>query len=88
MNDLKKTLSKINNGVIDKIYFLKGEDQFLQNFFIDKLFLNIFSDIKGFKKFFTTNEFSGKEIIDSILSSDLFVTKKLFIIKDPSENKR
>ena len=55
MNDLKKTISKINNGVIDKIYFLKGEDQFLQNFFIDKLFLNIFSDTQGSKKFFTTN---------------------------------
>ena len=87
MNDLKKTLSKINNGVIDKIYFLKGKDQFLQNFFIDKLFLNIFSDSQGFKKFFTTNEFSGKEIIDSILSTDLFVTKKLFIIKDPQKIK-
>ena len=55
MNDLKKTISKINNGVIDKIYFLKGEDQFLQNFIIDKLFSNIFSDTQGFKKFFTTN---------------------------------
>ena len=87
MNDLKKTISKINNGVIDKIYFLKGEDQFLQNFFIDKLFSNIFSDTQGFKKFFTTNEFSGKEIIDSILSIDLFVSKKLFIIKDPQKIK-
>ena len=87
MNDLKNTLSKINNGIIDKIYFLKGEDQFLQNFFIDKLFLNIFSDTQGHKKFFTTNEFSGKEIIDSILSIDLFVSKKLFVIKEPQRIK-
>ena len=87
MNDLKKILSNINNGVIDKIYFLKGEDQFLQNFFIDKLFLNIFSDTQGFKKFFTTIEFSGKEIIDSILSVDLFVSRKLFIVKDPQKIK-
>jgi len=87
MNDLKKTLSEINNGIIDKIYFLKGEDQFLQKFFIDKLFANIFSDSQGFKRFFTINEFSGKEIIDSILSIDLFVTKKLFIIKDPQKIK-
>ena len=87
MNDLKKILSNINNGIIDKIYFLKGEDQFLQNFFIDKLFLNIFSDTQGFKKFFTTSEFSGKEIIDSILSVDLFVSRKLFIVKDPQKIK-
>ena len=87
MNDLKNTLSKINNGIIDNIYFLKGEDQFLQNFFIDKLFINIFSDTQGYKKFFTTNEFSGKEIIDSILSIDLFVSKKLFVIKEPQKIK-
>ena len=61
MSDLKLALSKINSGIIDKIYFLKGEDQFLQNFFIDKLFLNIFSDFKGFKKFLTIDEFSGKK---------------------------
>ena len=87
MNDLKLTLSKINDGVIDKIYFLKGEDQFLQNFFINKLSLKIFSDSLGSKIFFTTNEFSGKEIIDSILSGDLFATKKLFILKDPQKIK-
>ena len=57
MNDLKLVLSKIKSGAIDKIYFLKGEDQFLQNFFIDKLFFKIFTGSKGFKKFFTTNEF-------------------------------
>ena len=87
MDDLKLALSKINSGVVDNIYFLKGEDQFLQNFFIDKLCLNIFSDSLRFKRFLTTDEFSGKEIIDSILSSDLFATKKLFILKDPQKIK-
>ena len=87
MNDLKLALSKINTGVIDRIYFLKGEDQFLQNFFIDKLFMNIFLDSPGYKRFFTTSEFSSKEIINSILSSDLFITKKLFVIKDPQKIK-
>lgn len=87
MNNLKSAISKINDGVIDKIYFLRGEDQFLQNFFIDNLFLNIFPDSEGSKSFFTTNEFSGKEIIESILYGDLFATKKLFIIKDPQKIK-
>ena len=87
MNDLKNTLSKINNGIIDKIYYLKGEDQFLQNFFIEKLSLKIFSESPESKSFFTTNEFSGKEIVDSILSVDLFVSKKLFILKDPQNIK-
>ena len=87
MDDLKLALSKINDGLIDKIYFLKGEDQFLQNFFIDKLFLNIYSDSQCSKTFLTTSEFSGKEIIDSILFRDLFATKKLFILRDPQKIK-
>ena len=87
MNDFKLAFSKINNGIIDKIYYLKGEDQFLQNFFIDKLSLKIFSESPESKSFFTTNEFSGKEIVDSILSVDLFVSKKLFILKDPQNIK-
>ena len=87
MIDLKLAFSKINNGIIDKVYYLKGEDQFLQNFFIDRLSMKIFSECSESKSFFSTNEFSGKEIVDSILSSDLFVSKKLFILKNPQDIK-
>ena len=87
MSDLKLVLSKIKKGHVDKVYFLKGEDQFLQNFFINRLYESLFSNSSGSKNYLTTNEFSGKEIIDIILSIDLFCSKKLFIIKNPQKIK-
>ena len=87
MNDFKSALSQLKKGKIDNEYLLKGEDQFLQNFFIEKLYDAIFLKAKGTKEFLTLNEFSGKEIMDKLISSDLFGTKKLFILKDPQQIK-
>ena len=87
ISDLKSVLLNIEKGHIDKVYFLKGEDQFLQNFFINKLYETLFFNCSGSKNYLTTNEFSGKEIIDTILSIDLFYTKKLFILKNPQKIK-
>ena len=87
MNDLKSVILKIRRGLIDKVYFLRGEDQFLQNFFIHILYEKLFSNSNVSKIFLTTNEFSSKEIIDTILFNDLFGTKKLFILKDPQKIK-
>ena len=78
MNSIKSVLSNIKNGQIDKVYFLKGDDQFLQNFFINILYKNLFSNSPGSKSFLSTNEFSSKEIIDIILSNDLFNTKIVY----------
>ena len=87
MNDFKSTLSQIKKGNIDNVYLLKGEDQFLQNFFIEKLYDAIFIKTKGTKELLTLNEFSSKEIMDKLISSDLFGTKKIFILKDPQQIK-
>ena len=87
MGGLKSVLSSIKKGNIDQVYFLNGEDQFLQNFFINKLYENLFFNSPGSKIYLTTNEFSDKEIIDIILSIDLFYTKKLFILKNPQKIK-
>jgi len=87
MNDFKVVFSQLKKGNIDNVYFLKGEDQFLQNFFIEKLYDTIFAKAKGTKEFLTPNEFSGKEIMDRLISSDLFETRKIFILKDPQQIK-
>jgi len=87
VNDLKLALSQLKIGKIDNVYLLRGEDQFLQNFFIAKLYDAIFIKTVGTKEFLTLNEFSGKEIMDKLISSDLFGTKKLFILKDPQQIK-
>ncbi len=87
MNELKHAIRSVQNNNIKPIYFLKGDDHFLQNFFIEKVCHTIFKGKKINKNFLTPNEMSGKEIIDNLLYSDLFSTEKLFILRDPQQIK-
>ena len=87
MIDLKIVLSQLKKEKIDNVYLIKGEDQFLQTFFIEKLYNTIFNKAKGTKEFLSINEFSGKEIMGRLIGSDLFGTRKLFILKDPQQIK-
>ena len=87
MINFKNAIRSVLNNNIMPIYFLQGHDHFLQNFFIDRLCNSLFANKKINKSFLTPNEMTGKEIIDSLLFSDLFSTKKLFIIRDPQQIK-
>ena len=87
MIELKSAIRSVQNNSIKPIYFLKGGDHFLQNFFIEKICNSLFKLEKINKSFLIPNEMSGKEIIDSLLFSDLFSTKKLFILRDPQQIK-
>ena len=75
MIDIKNAIKLIQNNKIDNVFYLKGEDQFLQNFFIQKLCDSIFIGDNISKIFLTPNEMSGKEILDHILYRDLFNSK-------------
>tara|TARA_Y100001970_G_scaffold111315_1_gene138976 strand:+ start:13867 stop:14841 length:975 start_codon:yes stop_codon:yes gene_type:complete len=87
MIELKNAIRSVQNNNIKPIYFLRGDDHFLQNFFIEKVCNSLFLEENINKCFLTPNEMSGKEIIDSLLFSDLFSTKKLFILRDPQQIK-
>ena len=87
MIELKNAIRSLQDNNIKSVYHLKGDDHFLQNFFIEKICNSIFSAEKINKNFLTPNEMTGKEIIDSILFSDLFNKKKLFILRDPQQIK-
>ena len=87
MIEIKNAIRLIENNKIDNVFYLKGEDQFLQNFFIQKLCDFIFIDSNVSKVLLTPNEMPGKEIIEHILYTDLFNSKKLFILRDPQQIK-
>ena len=87
MDDIKHILLNLKAGEINNVYVLKGEDLFLQNFFIEQLSNKLFLDSSCSKEFLTPNELSGKEILDKVLSSDLFNSKKLIILRDPQQIK-
>ena len=87
MIEIKNAIRMIQNNDALPVYYLKGNDQFLHNFFIEKLCDSIFAENKIIKSLLTPNEMSGKEIIEQILFSDLFNTQKLFILRDPQQLK-
>ena len=66
MTELKNAIRSIQANNIKPVYYLKGDDHFLQNFFIEKLCNSIFIEEKINKSFLTPNEMPGKEIIDNV----------------------
>ncbi len=81
IKDALKTFSPKN---IPSVFLLKGNDHFLQDFFIKKV-----SEIY-FNNLYTTtlmlpDDMGGKEIIEKLASSDLFEKYKLFIIREPQK---
>ena len=87
MIEIKNAIRMIQNNDALPVYYLKGNDQFLHNFFIERLCDSIFAENNIVKSLLTPNEMSGKEIIEQILFSDLFNTQKLFILRDPQQLK-
>ena len=84
---IKEAISSFKKDMIYPIYFLRGNDHFLQNFFIEKLSEKYFGSSKIEKVLMLPDDMSGKEIVDRITTTDLFSTKKIFIIRDPQKIK-
>ena len=84
---IKEAIAGLKKDTIYPIYLLKGNDHFLQNFFIEKLSEEYFGSSKIEKVLMLPDDMSGKEIVDRITTTDLFSTKKIFIIRDPQKIK-
>lgn len=87
MIKIKTVLNELTQNVVRPIYLLKGNDYFLQNFFVDYLTKTIFKSGAVEKFFLSIDEMSGKEIIDRIINQDLFASKKIFILRNPQQLK-
>ena len=61
MIELKIAIRSAQNNNINPIYHLKGDDHFLQNFFIEKICDSLFKGEKINKSFLVPNEMAGKE---------------------------
>ena len=57
-----------------------GTTIFLQNFFIEKLSEEYFGSSKIEKILMLPDDMSGKEIVDRITTTDLFSTKKKYLL--------
>ena len=86
MIEYKEAVKSIKNK-ISNLYILRGDDQYLQTLFIEKLYKE-YSSLKNVeKKYLIPSEMSGKEIINELLSNDLFGTKKIFVVRDAQQFK-
>ena len=85
--NIKEAISSFKKDIIYPIYSLRGNDHFLQNFFIEKLSEEYFGSSKIEKVLMLPDDMSGKEIVDRITTTDLFSTKKNIYYKRSSKNK-
>ena len=76
--------NKLKLGNHDPIYFLMGEDQFLHSHFINELVNRLFIDETISKTFLIPDDMGSKEIMDQLITQDLFNSKKIFILMNPN----
>ncbi len=74
----------LNPDHLAPVYFLMGEDQFLQQWFAQKVTDVMFGDEPAEKMVLLPDELGSKEIIDHLNATDLFNAKKLFILRNPN----
>ena len=74
---IKEAISNFKRNTFFSSYYLKGNDQFLQKFFIQKSIGFIFKDNPYYKTLMNPVDMNEKEIIDQILITDLFKSNKL-----------
>ena len=82
---VKEALKSISLETTHPVFFLKGDDYFLQEFFIKRVSKIFFNDSSYVKTLMLPDDMSGKEIIEKLTITDLFESKKLFIIRDPQK---
>ena len=78
------SIQLIKNKKIDSIYFLMGDDQFLQSFFINQLETELSKVASIDKIILSVEEYGSKEIISKINQSDLFSSRKIIILRSPN----
>ena len=77
-------LRAVQAGNIEPVYFLLGEEYYLQHLIIEHIGKAIFGKSKQNKTLLLPDELSNKEIIDQLTQADLFSSKKLFILRNPA----
>ena len=81
---IKDAIQAIGQGRINPIYYLMGEDQYLQQMFAEKVIQQLFQDDTVNKTVLIPDEMKSTEIIDHLTAADLFSSKKLFLLRNPN----
>jgi DNA polymerase-3 subunit delta len=71
--------------MVEPIYLLQGTDKYLQRFLSNRISQAFFQDSKSDKTLLIPDDLKGPEIIEQITATDLFSSKKMFILYDPQK---
>ena len=83
----ESSIAQIESQQTSSLYFLIGDDQYLHQFFIKKVLFESSRKNPVEKIILTPEEMGSKSVIDQLIAIDLFNTKKLFILYEPSRLK-
>ena len=82
---IKNALKSISPKNTPSVFLLKGNDYFLQDFFIKKVSKVYFNNYSYTTTLMLPEDMGGKEIIEKLTSTDLFEKYKLFVIREPQK---
>ena len=82
MRTTGEVIREIKNGRVDYVYFLLGNDHYLQNLIINEISKVIFNKIEEDKTFLSPDDMKSEDIIDKITQNDLFATKKILVLRN------
>ena len=86
-SSITKLMNSLKSGVVEPIYLFQGNDKFLQKFLSEKIADTFFESGKRDKTLLIPEEMKGDEIIHQLTATDLFSSKKLFILLEPKKLK-
>ena len=78
---IKEALRSISSRLSNPV-FLKGDDYFLQEFFIKKVSKQFFGNNKYSRTLMLPDDMKGKEIIERLITTDLLKQISFFIIRN------
>ncbi len=83
--DLKTAIRQIKDGMIAPVYLLQGDDYYLQQFVLDQLEQSFATGEKLHRQLMLPDEFGAREIIDNLRHTDLFGSRKLFVLRNAKQ---
>ena len=82
---ISKLMNSLKTDKVEPIYLLQGADKYLHRFLSDRISQTFFQESKSDKTLLIPDDLKGPEIIEQITATDLFSSKKMFILNDPQK---
>ncbi len=82
---ITQLIKSLKNSGVEPVYLLQGKDKFLQRFLSEKISDNFFQNSKSDKTLLIPDDMKSPEIIEQLTATDLFSSKKMFILLEPQK---